>query len=252
MANQYDTRPIGERNTPMRPSEVPMPRSAIEPLPYFPNLKGQLRGVTASLVLTYLEIHRPAPRGPNGAILTTPVTLNLDAVAADLQVTSRTLLVNLSILCAWWPTEEARRCAARAGREFLNPDHTRYGRWKFYSATGSKTWRPGTIIQLRRHFACLTKLLQDAGIATLAVAVPAVALPVPAMAECSVSAPTTYILAQKESLSEILRSSALAGDRRITRYSRLRAAVEAGLLPASALKVRRYAGKDLSDGAERG
>lgn len=201
MANQYDTGPIGERNTPMRPSKVPMPPSAIEPLPYFPNLKGQLRGVTASLVLTYLEIHHPAPRGPDGAILTTPVTLNLDAVAADLQVTRRTLLVNLSILCAWWPTEEGRCRAARASREFLNPDHIRYGPWKFYSATGSKTWRPGTIIQLRRNFAYLTWLLRQAGIATLTVSVPVVALPVPAMAESSVSASAARAQQQKMSIA---------------------------------------------------
>ena len=213
MTNQYDTRPIGERNTPMRPSKVPMPPSAIEPLPYFPNLKGQLRGVTASLVLTYLEIHHPAPRGPDGAILTTPVTLNLDAVAADLQVTRRTLLVNLSILCAWWPTEEGRCRAARASREFLNPDHIRYGPWKFYSATGSKTWRPGTIIHLRRNFAYLTWLLRQAGIATLTVSVPTVALPVPAMAESSVSASAAHAQEQKMSIAErVLRSSVLSRD----------------------------------------
>jgi hypothetical protein len=226
LANQYDTRPIGERNTPMSPSKGPMPPSTIEPLPYFPNLKGQLRGVTASLVLTYLETHHPAPRGPNGAILTTPVTLNLDAVAADLQVTRRTLLVTLSVLCAWWPTEEARSRAASAGREFINPDHTRYGRLKFYSATGSKTWRPGTIIQIRRNFAHLTWLLRQAGIATLTVPSPAIALPVPKLAENGDSAPTAHSPAQKESLSEILlRTSALAWDRRSTRYPRLREAV---------------------------
>jgi hypothetical protein len=201
VANQYDTWLIGERNTPMRPSKVPMPPSAIEPLPYFPNLKGQLRSVTASLVLTYLEIHHPASRGLNGAILTTPVTLNLDAVTADLQVTRRTLLVNLSILCAWWPTEEGRCRAARASREFLNPDHIRYGPWKFYSATGSKTWRPGTIIQLRRNFAYLTWLLRRTGIDTLTVSVPTVALPVPAMAESSVSASAAHARQQKMSIA---------------------------------------------------
>ena len=204
-----------------------MPPSAIEPLPYFPNLKGQLRGVTASLVLTYLEIHHPAPRDPNRAILTTPVTLNLDAVAADLQVSRRTLLVTLSVLCVWWPTEEGRCRAARASREFLNPDHIRYGPWKFYSATGSKTWRPGTIIQLRRNFAYLTWLLRQAGIATLAVPATTIAFPVPAMAESGVSASTARAQQQKMSIAEkVLRSSVLSGDQRETRHSRLRAARE--------------------------
>ena len=252
MAIQFDTWPIRERNTPMGPLKAPMPPSTIGPLPYFPNLKGQLHGVTASLVLTYLEIHYPAPRDSNGTSLAAPVTLNLDAVAADLQVSCRTLLVNLSVLCAWWPTEEARCRAARADREFFNPDHTRYGQWKFYSATGSKTWRPGTNIRLRRNFAHLAKLLQDAGIATLSVPVPAIAFPVPKLAENGVSPSAAHILAQKESPAEILlRTSVLAGDRRSTRYPRLRAAVGAGLLPANALKVRRNAEKHLSDRAER-
>src|ERR1039458_2508270 len=120
MANQYDTRPIGERDTLMRPLNVPMPPSTIEPPPYFPNLHRRIRSVTASLVLTYLEIHHPAPPDPCGGLSRAPVTLDLDAVAADLQVTRRTLLVNLSILGTWWPTELARCSAARAGREFLN------------------------------------------------------------------------------------------------------------------------------------
>jgi hypothetical protein len=253
VANQYDTRPIGERNTPVQPTKVPMVRSTIEPLPYFPNLHRHIRGVTASLVLTYLEIHHPAPRGLNGAILTTAVTLNLDAVAADLQVSRRTLLVTLSVLCAWWLTEEAQCRAARASREFLNPDHARYGQWKFYSATGSKTWRPGTIIQLRRNFAHLTWLLQQAGIATLAVPVPAIAFPVPAPTESGVSASSAHAQQQEMSIAEIvLRTSALSGDRRSTRHPRLGAAVGAGPLPASALKVRRNAAKNLADSPERG
>lgn len=240
MANQYDARPIGERNTPMSPSKGPMPPSTIEPLPYFPNLHRHIHSVTASLVLTYLEIHHRAPRDSNGTILTNPVTLDLDAVAADLQVSRRTLCVNLSVLCAWWPTEEARCRAARAGREFLNPDHTRYGQRKFYSATGSKTWRPGTIVQLRRDFGHLAVLLRDAGIATLAVPVPAIALPVPAMGETGILASTAHVQKEKMSLAGILsRASVFSGDRRKTHYPRLRAAVAAGLLPANALKVLR-------------
>jgi hypothetical protein len=223
MTSQTDRPVEGERYTARYPCDYPASPSGLQPSIYYPNLKRELQSVTGSLLLTYLEIHHPTPRGPDGAILTTPVTLDLDAVAADLQVSRRTLCVNLSVLCAWWPTEEARGRAARAGREFLNPDHTRYGHWKFYSATGSKTWRPGTIIRLRRNFAHLTKLLQDAGIATLAVPVPPVALPVPAMAECCVSTSAAHIPVQKESLSEIL-SSALGLDRRSSRYLRRRAA----------------------------
>src|ERR1035437_10097367 len=248
MANQLEARPIGKPKMTIQPSKASVPPSTIEPLPYFPNLKSQLRGVTASLVLTYLEIHHPAPRDSNGTILAAPVTLDLDAVAADLQVSRRTLCVTLSVLCTWWPTEKARSSAARAGREFLNPDHTRYGRWKFYSATGSKTWRVGSVIRLRRNFAALACLLQEAGIPTLAVPVPVLAFPIPKLADGAVSASASFASCKKESQVEILlRGSVLSGDRRSTRYPRLRAAVEAGLAPARVLKVRRNGGKHLSE-----
>jgi hypothetical protein len=244
MANHNDTRQVGEGDKSARPSSVPMLPSTIEPLPYFPNLHRCIHSVTASLVLTYLEIYHPAPRDSNGTILTAPITLNLDAVAADLQVSRRTLCVCLSVLCTWWPTDMARLRAARCCREFVNPDHSRYGPLKFYSATGSKTWRPGTIIQLRRNFASLSMLLQDAGIATLAVPVPTIAIPVPKLAENGVSASAAYASCKKESIADILlRASVLAGDRRKTRYQRLRAAVANGLAPATVLSAKQPKGK---------
>jgi hypothetical protein len=182
MDNRHDIRPFGEHNTPMRPSKAPMPRSTIEPLPYFPALCRVLSGVTISLVVSYLEIHHPSPE-PDFQSFTghqnPPIFLDCDRAALDLGVSRRTLHVSLCCLCTWWPSESERQRAARAGREFLNPDHSRYGRLKFYSATGSKTWRPGTIIRLRRNFGHLAKLLQNAGIATLAVPVPAIAIPLP-------------------------------------------------------------------------
>ena len=117
----YETdRPIeGEPHTPKDPASS----SGLAPLPYHPNLKRELQSVTGALLLAYLEIHHPAPRDPNGAILNTPVTLDLDAVAADLGVSRRTLCISLSILSAWWPTEEARGRAARSGLEFFNLSH---------------------------------------------------------------------------------------------------------------------------------
>jgi hypothetical protein len=201
MAHETD-RPIQRR--PHTPKD-PVSPSRLPPLPYHPNLKRELQSVTAALVLTYLEIHHPAPRDPNDAILNTPVTLDLDAVATDLGVSRRTLCVNLSILGAWWPTEEERSRAARAGREFLNPSHSRYGRIKPYSATGPKTWRPGTMIQLRRNFGQLKNLLQKAGVATLSVPVPTIAIPLPRWVDNAVSAPTGHNPAQKESLVQILK-----------------------------------------------
>jgi hypothetical protein len=247
MANHNDTRQVGEGDKSARPSTVPMPPSTIEPLPYFPNLHRCIHGVTASLLLTYLEIHHPAPRDTSNQryqrVTSLPVTLNLDAVAADLQVSRRTLCVNLSVLCTWWPTEMARLRAARCCREFLNPDHTRYGRSKFYSATGSKTWRPGTIIQLRRNFKSLSMLLRDAGIAALAVPVPALAIPVPTLAENGVSASARISLFSRKIIEKLELANALGGDQRKVRYDRLRAGIERGLVPASVLSAKQPKGK---------
>jgi len=142
-------------------------------------------------------------------------------------VSRRTLCVNLAILCTWWPTEEARGRAARADREFINPDHSRYGRWKYYSLAGPKSWRPGTVLQMRRNFGMIRNLLRDAGVTTLAVPVPALALPVPELPNSTISASVSYALPKKESIVDILlRASALSGDRRHTRYLRRRTALE--------------------------
>jgi len=215
-----------------------------------------LGGVTISLVVVYLEIHHKAKSDDSerpAGLKSTPVCVDCDQACRDLGISRRTLLVSLCCISTWWKSEEERSRAARAGREFLNPDHSRYGRLKFYSATGSKTWRPGTIIQLRRNFAHIENLLQNAGIATLAVQVHPPQIPFPKLTDNAISAPTAHTPAQKESLSEILlRALVLSGDRRSTRYLRRRVAEGTGLPPASALRVRRNAGKHLSDGAERG
>ena len=139
--------------------------------------------MTASLLLTLSRNPPPRPAGHFQSALPSvtslPVTLDLDAVAADLQVSGRTLWSAFSVLCTWWPTEVARLAQPAPVVSFSTLDHSRYRRWKFYSATGSKTWRPGTIIQLDATSAHLSIYLRDAGIATLAVAVPAVAIPFP-------------------------------------------------------------------------
>lgn len=222
LANRTD-RPIeGEGYAPKHRRDYPALPSGLPPLPYFPQLCRVLGGVTIAIVLTYLEIHHSAPESDSPAsagLRNPPIYLDCDQACMDLGVSRRTLHVSLCCISTWWRSEEERSRAARAGREFLNPDHTRYGRLKFYSATGAKTWRPGTIIRLRRNFGHLAKLLQNAGIATLAVPVPAITIPLPKLADNGVSAPTAHNLAQKESLSEIL-SSALAWDRRSTHYLR--------------------------------
>ena len=252
MANQ-SYRPMGgERHTPKYPRDYPALPSGLQPLPFYPNLKRELRSVTGALVLTYLEIYHPPSQDASGTLLCAPVTLHLDKISEDLQISRRTLFTALCVLAARWGSEEARARAARAGREFLNPAHTINGRTKFYSVTGAIGYIPHTKVQLRRNFPLISYTLQNAGITSLAHQEFIGIDRFKTLDAAAISAPTAHILAQKESLSEILlRTSELAGDRRSTRYPRLRAAVGAGLLPVNALKVRRNAGKHSSDGAER-
>jgi hypothetical protein len=253
MANKYDEPMEGERHTPKYPRDYPALPSGLQPLPYYPNLKRELRSVTGALVLTYLEIYHPSSQDESGAFLHAPVTLHLDQISENLQISRRTLFTALCVLAARWGSEEARARAARAGHEFLNPAHTINGRTKFYSVTGAIGYIPHTIVQLRRNFPLISAMLQKAGITSLSQQEFIGIDRFKTLDAAAISAPTARILAQKESLSEILlRTSALAGDRRSTRYPRLRAAVRAGLLPASVLKVRRNAEKNLSDSAERG
>jgi hypothetical protein len=167
MANQHGRPMEGERHTPKYPRDYPALPSGLQPLPFYPNLKRELRSVTGALVLTYLEIYHPPSRDASGALLRAPVTLHLDQISEDLQISRRTLFTALCVLAARWGSEEARARAARAGREFLNPAHTVNGRFKLYSVTGAIGYIPHTIVQLSRNFPLISAMLQKAGITSL-------------------------------------------------------------------------------------
>ena len=215
MANQYGRPMEGERHTPKYPRDYPALPSGLLPLPYYPNLKRELRSVTGALVLTYLEIYYPPSQDASGALLRAPVTLHLDQISEDLQISRRTLFTALCVLAARWGSEEARARAARAGREFLNPAHTINGKVKLYSVTGAIGYIPHTIVQLHRNFSLISchasKRRNHFAPATRVIGIDRFKT----LDASAISAPTAHILAQKESLSEILlRSSVLAGDRR--------------------------------------
>ena len=220
----------GERYKAKYQRDYPALPSGLLPLPFYPNLKRELRSVTAVLVLTYLEAYYPTPQDASGALLRAPVTLHLDQISEDLQISRRTLFTALCVLAARWGSEETRGRAARAGREFLNPAHTRNGHWKFYSVTGAVGYVPSTIVQLRRNFPLLSALLQKAGITSLTQQEFISTDHFKTLDDDAISAPTAHNLTPKESLSEIL-SSALGLDRRSTRY--LRAACGCGELAYS-------------------
>src|ERR1035437_3795756 len=75
--------------------------STIDPLPFLPNLARTLHGPTLSLVLTYLEIHHPAPEsesGPYSSLSSAPIMLDCDQACADLGISNRTLHIALNCL----------------------------------------------------------------------------------------------------------------------------------------------------------
>ena len=161
MANQNYRPTEGERYAPKYPRDYPALPSGLQPLPYYSNLKRELRSVTGALVLTYLEIYHPPSQDASGALLRAPVTLHLDQISEDLQISRRTLFTALCVLAARWGSEEARARAARAGREFLNPAHTINGKFKPYSVTGAIGYVPHTTVQLRRNFPLISAMLQN-------------------------------------------------------------------------------------------
>jgi len=212
MANQYGRPMEGERHTPKYPRDYPALPSGLQPLPYYPNLKRELRSATGALVLTYLEIYHPPSQDASGAPLCAPVTLHLDQISEDLQISRRTLFTALCVLAARWGSEEACARAARAGREFLNPAHTINGQVKCYSVTGAIGYIPHTIVQLRRNFSLIAAMLQNAGITSLAQQEFVGIDRFKTLDAAAISARTAHILAKKELPSEILlRTSVLAG-----------------------------------------
>jgi hypothetical protein len=160
MATRPSSSPKGERPEPSHPAEYVRHLSAIDPLPFFPNLARALRGPTNALVLTYLEMLHPAPQDLNGRIVGPSVALDCDQICEDLQISRRTLHIALSCLGTWWRTEEARGRAERVGRAFLNLQHSLHGSVKFYSIVGPQGWRPGSIVIIKRNAAHLQSLLQ--------------------------------------------------------------------------------------------
>ena len=142
-----------------------------EPLPYYAGLAKVLHGPTLALVLTYLEFHHPPPQdpskppsSPSNASSAPAVVIDCDVVSAALGVSRRTLHIAFSCLGCWWSSEEDQARAARAGREFLNPNHslkpTGHDPVKCYSFTGFKAYTlPHRKLAIRRNFSKLRSVL---------------------------------------------------------------------------------------------
>ena len=139
----------------------------IEPIPYFASLAKELHGPTLALVLTYLEIHHAPEQDPDAPSLSlsgTPVEIDCDDVCAALGISRRTLHIALNCLGAWFKDESERSRAQRAGREFLNPIHTRYGSVKFLSVTGSRAYAFPRKLRIRGNHQAITNLFTRANV----------------------------------------------------------------------------------------
>jgi hypothetical protein len=158
----------------MRPSEVPTPQSAIEPLPYIPTLCGALGGVTVSIVLVYLEIHHSAPEPDPQAragLRNPPIYLDCDQACEDLGVSRRTLHTALDGIGIWWGDEAKRSAASRAGRDFIsvNPSfHVRAkARIRPYAIVGSRAYNRTRTLAIHRNYPRIAQVFVQAGVTTL-------------------------------------------------------------------------------------
>lgn len=225
----------GERYTPKYPSEFPASPSGLLPLPYYPNLKRELQSVTAALLFTYLEIYYPTPQETPSTFLHEPVTIHLDRISEDLQVSRRTLFTSLCILATRWKSEDVRRGAARAWREFLNPDHSRYGIRKYYSIVGAISYIPHTVVQLHRNFPAIRLLLQKAGITSISQQDFVGTDRFETLSAAADLASTLSCAPTNSRLAELFAAaSALGGDTRTTRYERQRKSMRS---PDAPIKV---------------
>lgn len=229
-----------ERNH-MIEKRVDVEREAQEKAAYYcPRLNLHLKSVIACLLVSYLEIHHPAPEDASGRVSSLPVIIDLDQISRDLHFSRRTLRLNFCQIAVWVRSEAERSRAARAGREFLKPSHTRYGKIKLYSLVGRNSDSAGIRLQLRRNKPYLDSILEAAGISWSrtdgAEFIPAN----PEMVDTPVSPRSLPIFAEMSKvLQDSLSASSLGSDRRHSRYDRLRSAVDRGLLPRDVLGVKK-------------
>ena len=196
--------------------------SPIDPLPYFPTLAKVLHGPTISLVMTYLEIYHQSPQDSvdrlpecSPGASDAPFTIDCDTVSEHLGISRRTLHIALTCLGCWWKDEDARSRAARAGREFLNLQHSNtprrgYDTVKIYSVTGSKAYTTHRILALRRNLPKTQSVLVSAGLRPQQD---------PFMQEDDVCAPSSSVLSLPQILLKMLPDWS---DRRAERWDRWR------------------------------
>ena len=217
MTNQYDGDHNKEPKDFLKRAGYAQELSTIDPLPYFPNIVRQVRGPTNAMVLTYLEMIHPAPQDENEAILDRAVTIDCDQACQDIQVSRRTLHVALRCLGAWYLTEDLRGRAERAGRVFINTDHSLNGVIKCYSVVGSKDFLAAhNRIAIKRNLPHLNALFDRAGMPYLQCPV------VSTLSATSRNVAKSGICATGRCASALAQMMPRWGDRRADRWDRWR------------------------------
>jgi len=229
---------------------MPDAASTFGPIPYFPGLKKIVPNVTCALLVTYLEMRFPAPQDDRRHISSLPVTVPLDTVREDLQISRRTLGLNLYALARVYREESKRWSSARASREFIQQHHRTKGTRKLYSIVCDHNLERARTFILRRNMPMLLAAFANAGVSIPLALSPAQSETRDSLqlgetsSELTKLADAPLLISQPQTFAEmILRASELSGDRRRTRYVRLRKAMESGLEDPGALSAKQPKGK---------
>ena len=146
------------------------------PIPYYPTLARLLGGVTISIVFVYLEtIHHSDPATATTAeparagLRMPPVSLDCDRACDDLGVCRRTLHTSLDSLSTWWPSEEARSAATRAGRGFLAQSTKSFppsssSPIRPYATVGTRKFESSRSLTIHRNQMRIAQILTLAGL----------------------------------------------------------------------------------------
>jgi len=212
-------------------------------VPYWPALKQAVGSANAALVVAYLEMRYPSPAPESGRRYGLPVTVDFMRMADELAIDRRTLGLALLCVSTWYGTQIKRVSAVRAGREFVNLQHSRFPRLKLYSIVAAREWKSLRALTLRRNWPQLAKTLAECGL-TSSYATPCPSSKLPLL-PCQDLEKLGEKLSPFSSLPEILlRGVELGRERRKARHVRLRRAMKQGAEPVEVENVSRKPSPD--------
>jgi hypothetical protein len=231
------------------------PKSTLtEPIPYYPGLKDETGTIIGAILVSYLEKYHPAPQDTSPQrfqrVSSLPIRLSDERIMADLHIARKTLVVILSEIAVWYPSESRRSRAHGASREFIEPRHSRFRKIKLYSAVGIRQHTLPFAFDLRRNILLVDQAMKNALSSFDSTRdstrdkydIGRDRAPAPLY-------PPSKLPTNPRVVELLERASVLAGDRRAVRYTRLRKAIEGGIVPEGV--VKRIAGKSVSSRVDR-